>query len=191
MELRELNLQQAGQIYEKYLIHDFPAAEVKPMSRIAQMWEDGIYKAVGIYEDDVLEGYAFFVCPKTGAYVLMDYFAVLSTIRSRGTGSRFIGLLKNGLERGTGVLIEVENPAFAQDQEELTQQERRISFYTRNGFEMTEITAKLFGVEYRVMALDTLTGEIGEREALYRGALGEIYQAMFPSKLYEKGVCIR
>lgn len=187
MHLKQLTLEEVRSIYHAYLLSDFPPAEVKPMSRIEEMWNHGIYGAYGLYEKEELAGYALFVIPPEGNVILLDYFAICSDKRCGGYGSKFLKLLAENIKDRQGILLEVENPEFAIDEESKTLMERRIGFYERNGLNLTDVSSCLFTVEYRTMIL-LFNNDL---ELDHRKELNGIYHAMFPQEVYEKHVEIR
>lgn len=51
MELKELSSEQLTEIYDQYMVIDFPQDELKPLERILYMLRTGLSCAYGIYED--------------------------------------------------------------------------------------------------------------------------------------------
>lgn len=165
--IRLLSQEEAHAVYKTQLKRDFPADEVKPWKSIERMWDDGEYYAVGIFEDIgelppgvdplvALRGYAFFVEPKDCGACLLDYYAVLPDYRSEGLGGYSLGLLAEYVRlRGRYVLIETEDIAFAENDAQIAERERRDAFYARNSCVRTDVTASVFGVKYVVWCLGT------------------------------------
>lgn len=187
MNLKKLTLEQVREIYVEHLVFDFPEAEVKPFSRIEGMWNEGVYSAYGLYNDEELTGYALFVTPGEEHYVLLDYFAICRNKRCGGYGSLFLDLLAKNMTNSRGIILEVENPDFAEKEEDLGIMERRIVFYEKNGLHQTEITSKLFGVEYRTMILPF----DGDNEVNVYEELSRIYHCMFEDAVFKRWVEIR
>lgn len=187
--LKKLNRKEMEEIYSVQMQKDFPPAERKPWKRIEEMLDAGVYFAYGMYEEEKLMAYAFFV-EAAGKQVLLDYYAVASEqIRGTGVGSRCMGLIREELQRlGKDVLvIEVENPEYAKTAEERQNQERRIRFYEKNGAMLTALRSCLFGVEYRIMYLPEKAEKTEEE---LREALDEIYHTMFPEKYFGREVIL-
>lgn len=182
--LKRLDRKEMEEIYGTRMREDFPAAELKPWKRIAEMMDTGVYFAYGMYEEERLLAYAFFV-KAAGGQLLLDYYAVSEQTRGAGVGSRGLCLLKEEIQKqGYGaIVIEVENPDFAKTEEERQKQERRIRFYEKNGARMTGLRSCLFGVEYKIMYLPAQ-----KEEKRLRKKVDEIYHTMFPEKYFEKEV---
>lgn len=155
LEVKSLDLSQIKYIYEKHMTADFPANELKPFSAIENLLGRGKYLAYGLFDDEVIRAYAFFAAGKKSHSLLLDYFAVKASGRSRGFGSKFLRLLKNEIITGypgiSSVIAEVERVRFASDELERSIRERRIAFYKRNGFKGTRIKSLLFGVDYSIL----------------------------------------
>ena len=171
--LKKLDKKEMAGIYETQMQRDFPAAERKPWKRIEEMLDSGVYFGYGMFEEEKLMAYAFFV-EAAGTQVLLDYYAVSEQVRGTGAGSRCMRLLKEELQqKGCSViLIEVENPDCAETEAERRKQERRIRFYEKNGVLLTGLRSCLFGVEYKIMHLPVQEKK-GEKELW--AALDEIY----------------
>ncbi len=183
MTLIKLNENQIAQIYQEELVFDFPQDEVKPLERLLQMLHDGIYFGYGLYENETLRGYAFFVESKKENAVLLDYYAVLRGQRSGGIGSQFLSLLQAELRNFDALLLESEAIDKAKNQEEASIRTRRIAFYLRNGVRKTGVRASVFGVEYEILCLDEQK-TYSEQEL--RKALSDIYHQMFYPKYIDQ-----
>lgn len=187
MNLKKLTLEQMLEIYQEHMVNDFPAAELKPFKKIEEMVNRGVYLGYGLFEEQELDGYAFFVKPENGELILLDYFAICSDRRCGGMGSKALKAMTESLSEYKGMILEVENPDFAQDEESLEIMKRRIAFYERNGLCQTEVTSFVFEVEYRIMVICF----DGCGVADYYTQLDGIYRTMFPGDVYDKHVVIR
>lgn len=49
MQVKELTVGEAKEIYETYARVDFPPEEIKPFAMIKKMWKSGLYRAYGFY----------------------------------------------------------------------------------------------------------------------------------------------
>lgn len=191
MELRELSAERLTEIYNRYMIIDFPRDELKPLDRILYTMETGLSCAYGIYEKDDLRGYAIFIVPDGMRYGLLDYLAVLKEYRGTGVGHVFFELVGDVLAARYpalgGFLIESENIAFAADDRERQVREKRISFYQQNHCVMTTLGSRLFGVDYSILVYDF------DRRAGAPATLEDldgIYAAMFERHHYENRVSL-
>lgn len=153
MYIKELTREQIEIVFNDYMQIDFPEDELKPLKRILEMLDDGVYFAAGLYDDDKLAGYAYFVRDKMNKTALLDYFAILKENRCKGYGSIFFD---EALEFLSGydidnLYLETENIDFAKDEADKMTRTRRIAFYKKNGLVMSKIKSQLFGVDYNIM----------------------------------------
>lgn len=176
-------------IYSKYGKCHFPADELKPVSSIERLWEAGLYAGLGFYEEDKLVGYALFVILKEQRIALLDYYAFLEEYRNQGFGSIGLETMRRDFTEIDGFYIESENPDFAEDEEHRLLQNRRLSFYGRNGGQEVNLLSTLFGVHYRIFYVATVSEKVTSgTEKEYYKELFAIYQAMFPEKYWEKDI---
>lgn len=176
MWARKLTLEEAGEIYTDYLKGDFPPAEIKPFSIIEKMWKKGCYQAYGFYEEEKADkrtgekeetdgaqplcAYAFLLANKEEHVLLLDYFAVCRQKRGKGYGSLALSLLQKECAGFDALVIEVEDDELDDiDEEVRLVRKRRISFYTHAGCVMTSTRSRVWGVDYRIMALPLLDTE--------------------------------
>lgn len=162
MKFTELNYQQDEKIYKAQLPLDFPSGEIKLWSVVSGLINRGIYNGYGLFEDEKLLAYAF--VSGSGEYCLLDYFAVVSAQRGKGTGSMYLQELAKLYKRN--IIIEVERVECAKDEVDKEKRERRISFYERNGVLMTAILATAFGQPYNVMCLP-INDSFNEKQLRY------------------------
>lgn len=196
MNLRELSTEEFADIYNRYLIVDFPKDEVKPLERILTTMETGLCCAYGLFDGDLLKGYAVFILPKGLEYGLLDYLAIVKEYRGTGVGHTFFDLIGDTLVRKVpslkGMFIESENIDFAQNDAERTIREKRISFYRQNHCEFTSLGSRLFGVTYSIMVYRFdrgLSDAQGDRIPTIAD-LDKIYVAMFKEHHYESRVAL-
>ena len=90
MELKELSSEQLTEIYDQYMVIDFPQDELKPLERILYMLRTGLSCAYGIYKGRELRGYATFIVPDGLQYGLLDYLAVIREYRGTGVCTRLL-----------------------------------------------------------------------------------------------------
>ena len=201
MMLKELNVKEFTDIYNTFMITDFPKDELKPLERMIHTIQTGLSSAYGLYENDDLRAYAVFIVPEGQPYGLLDYLAVVKEYRSTGIGHRFFALIEDTLKENypllKGFFIESENIDFAKNEQEREIRRRRIAFYKKNGCKSTRLGSRLFGVTYSILiydfaqnqqTADTITA-FGETEARHK-ALDTVYRAMFKKHHYENEVSL-
>lgn len=149
--MRRLNETEITQVYETHMREAFPADELKPLDNILRMLHEGDYEVWAQENQKGIEAYAYVF---TGAEpVLIDYLAVRQGLRGQGIGS---GFLRQVLDHYASVMLEVERPELAQNAQDQFIRSRRIAFYERAGFTMTDLRATVFGVPYAIMVNQTL-----------------------------------
>lgn len=186
--VEELNLDQIRALYAGRMREDFPPAEIKPLSAIERAMSRGEYICFGAMAGEDILAYAFFIRLREKGIALFDYFAVKKEARCSGIGSAFIQALTAGLLRGMdAVLLEVDDPACAGDAPERDIRDRRLHFYLRNGLKDTSVTAVVFGVQFRVLALPV--GPCPHPDETRR-MYAALYRAVMPSKIFASEVLI-
>lgn len=149
--IRSLTAEEIESVYRTHMVRDFPPAELKPLRRILAMQADGAYTVLAqIDEDAGVLAYAC-LCHKTEPR-LMDYYAVTENWRGRGVGSAFLKEVLQSSHGDVGIMVELESPQEAQNEDDFNRRQRRVRFYERLGFLPTESRARIFGVHYDIYA---------------------------------------
>ena len=173
----------AEEIYNRYMVTDFPPAERKPLAMILQGMLKGNYEFLGLYAaDQTLAGYAVLVTERGQSAALLDYYAVLPQNRCGGVGSAGLALLRQYYAgRLDNILIESEYPAEAPDP---ALAERRLGFYARAGCRKTSIAERLFGVRYTIFSLDCSASGAKRTSQQLEEDLRRIYAGMIPEPAF-------
>lgn len=179
--LKKLDTDLLIHIYETIAAKHFPPEELKPVSAIKRLLSQNIYSAYGLFQENALIGYAYFVDIPDNPSLLLDYYAILEEYRNQGMGSIFLSKLKSAFYDRSGFFIESEDPAFSADDNDLQTRNKRLAFYERNHAKMTPFLSTLFDVHYRVLYLPCSTQR--EETRLFT-QLDTIYHAMFLEKHY-------
>ena len=184
--VEELTLAQMRTLYAGRMREDFPPAEIKPLSAIERAMRRGEYVCCGAMAGEDILSYAFFI--KLQGIALFDYFAVKKEARGTGIGGAFLQTLTAGRLRGMdAVLLEVDDPSCAEDAEERNIRDRRLRFYLRNGLVDTSVTAVVYGVQFRILALPV--GPCPPPDETRR-IYAELYRAVMPPKIFASKVLI-
>lgn len=180
MEIKELDREAVGQLYEVCLRRDFPPAELRPLASIRYLEERGLYRTLGCYVGGELGAYATFVTAKgEPAALLLDYYAVDPRRRGQGLGSRFLAELGQALKGlAPYLLLEAESLQSAQTPAQEEERTRRFSFYRGCGCIETGVYSQVFGVEYRILALP-LGGQAPTDEDVL-AAMMSLYRTFVP-----------
>ena len=146
MELRIPTLEQLRTVYDRDLRTAFPAAELKPLKNMEEMWAEGRYRPWCLFDGDDIAGEAFLWLGHPG-WALLDYLCVAADRRNGGLGSVILEKLREA-ERGNVIFGESEIPCYAPDP---AMAERRLGFYARNGARTAGYDTEMFGVPYKTL----------------------------------------
>ena len=93
MEIRELNKADIEFIYKNRMENDFPPEEIRPWDMFERSFSMGLYTGYGLYENEKLLSYATFTFSNNNDTILLDYYAVDSSLRGKGIGANFLSEL--------------------------------------------------------------------------------------------------
>ena len=165
--IRLLDKDEITYVYNEHIVTDFPASEVKPLKQMLEKRENGQYFAYGMFECEAdgnndmpeqLAGYAYFIKCRNKDVYLLDYLAIVKNKRSKHLGTSFLGQLKKLAEAdGKLLMLEVENPDYADEEPAKDYMLKRIGFYKKNGMKLSNTSCNFFENEYRIFyAGDTI-----------------------------------
>ncbi len=192
MIIKELSKLQREDVYHQHMRKDFHPSEVKPLSMMERLIEEGRYLCFGIYKEqtDQLLGYAYFAKAdyKLKPILVLDFFAVVSTSRSKGFGSKFLKEMKKDLgDKYSAILAEVENPNHAIDEENRDLRKRRINFYHRNGFKTSKVLSRVQMDEYQILVLN-LEEPLTDEEAF--DIMSRTYRSLYGQEFYDMNIWV-
>ncbi len=177
--LRKLNNKEVEEIYNTYLVKDFPASEVKSLKMILDGIACNKYFACAYEEDGELKGYAYFIKSVVRNTLLLDYLAVLSDKRSSGIGSKIITEIQQKAKKdGKHLILEVENPDYEAPGAARDYMIKRIGFYKKNNMHLSRVTCHFYGNEYRIFSGGDLIedSELQEEvDKMYREFFGDSF----------------
>ena len=101
MELRIPTLEQLRTVYDRDLRTAFPAAELKPLKNMEEMWAEGRYRPWCLFDGDDIAGEAFLWLGHPG-WALLDYLCVAADRRNGGLGSVILEKVRNSGKLGYG-----------------------------------------------------------------------------------------
>ena len=181
MELRLPTLEQLRTVYDADLLKAFPAAELKPLRNMEELWEVDRYRPWCLFDGDEIVGECFLWLGHPG-WALLDYLCVSSRQRNAGLGAAILRKLQE-VEPDTVIFGESEAP---EDADDPATAERRLGFYARNGLRTAGYDTEMFGVHYKTLYLF--------REEVDDAALMEehrfVYQSTFSPEKYTQFVRI-
>lgn len=185
MELKELTPQQLENLYDTQMKRAFPPQELKPLSSMEHLREQGRYQPLGLWEGEGLLGYAMMWLEPGQPFVLLDYLGTLEGMRNQGLGSQMLDLLARFYASYRGIFGEAEAPESGNPGEEPLRR-RRLAFYERNGFRYGGYDCALFGVHYRTL----IRGDEAVDAQELMQAHQRIYHAHMPQRIYERFIQI-
>ncbi len=150
MELRIMNPEELRAAYGRDLVEAFPPAELKPLSVMERMREQGIYDPLGLF-DGAGEpiGYILLWKHPDGRYILIDYLCVPAGRRNGGIGGKLLAMVRGRYPSDTVFIGETEAPTGDPAADALIL--RRMEFYRRNGAAFLGYDCALFGVHFKTI----------------------------------------
>ena len=101
MELRIPTPEQLRTVYDRDLRTAFPAAELKPLKNMEEMWAEGRYRPWCLFDGDDIAGEAFLWLGHPG-WALLDYLCVAADRRNGGLGSVILEKVRTSGKTGYG-----------------------------------------------------------------------------------------
>ena len=186
MNIDFLTLPEIRDIYRQRMKQDFPQNELKPLSMIEKAMKNGRYLCYGLREGGGILAYAFFVL--TDHIYMFDYFAVRKDLRGTGIGSGFLReLCRCHSGEASCILLEVDDPAYADSEEEKAVRDRRLSFYVKNGLRDTGARARTFGADFIILEYP---GKVQHSREEAGEAYSSIYRSILPEQVCKRMVKI-
>ena len=124
----------------------FPANERRPLETLLDD-ESGAGEVLAALDGEAFIGLAILLTHGDLTHIL--YFAVPPALRGQGYGSRILEAVR-ARHPGNRVLADVEAPE--PNAPNLAERQRRIDFYARNGYALTDIFYRWEGEAYNVMS---------------------------------------
>lgn len=190
MILKQLEYETVKQIYTEHLVKDFIPSEQKPLIVLQILMKMGLYRCYGAYEEDKLQGYAFFC--ESGSRLcktaLLDYLVVLDGIRGKGLGSAFLKLLRQEYQEYDFLIAEVERVEAGIDEKEQMIRKKRKDFYLKNDWKITGLAVDLFGSDLQIYQLPL---QKNPKDDQVFNELNLIYDKMFYDKSVREKVILK
>lgn len=124
----------------------FPRRERKPFFVIVSMQKKGKTDVWYFEEQRKFVGLATTINSKN--LILLDYLAIDKSMRSHGFGGQILHNLQSRYS-GKGLLVEIESTR--RNTADLSERNRRRSFYLSNGFQSMNVWVSLFKVEMELL----------------------------------------
>ena len=175
LKLRDLSPDEMREVYNSHMINVFPANELKPCESIYQEMLEDKFLACGLFAGEELVAYMFTACMPGRPQLFGQYVVVKEEYRSMGVGGVLMDEVCRHYAGYRCVMADVEDPDFAGDDEDSALRERRIRFYTRNGFRRTKVKAHVYGVDYEII-VRAIDADVDDAEVFE--ATNAIYESM-------------
>ncbi|PIC57699.1 hypothetical protein CSV80_07075 [Sporosarcina sp. P12(2017)] len=160
----------------KFVLVDFGFLDHIPFPIMRNALKKNVLRAVYLTDGINVYGYAIYQeIPKYGGIHVL-YLAIAPEFRSYGLGS--VMLRRLDALSPAGMLLEVEDPDFSRNEEELSIRTRRIAFYERNGLTLDQ-TVKLTNFKHPLLLMTTTAlPALNERQfrKFYRQLYNRVYR---------------
>lgn len=180
--LRKLTDGELERTYEAVLREAFPPEELKSLSIIRRMRDEGQYEPWGLFREGEPVGYAF--CWLDSPYILLDYLCVDRRFRNGGIGAAILEKLLAAYPADTVFIGEVEAPTGDPEADGIIY--RRLDFYRRSGAKTACYDVAAFGVHYKTIYW--AEGPVDEAELMARQ--DGFYRRNFPPERYAAAIQI-
>lgn len=183
--LRRVKKEELDQLYTTRMEEDFPSAERPSLPAMQRHLREDLQE-IWIMADQDGEEVAYAACAQARGIVLVTLLAVFAEHRGGGHGTTLLELLQAHYAAERAVLLEVEDPQEAADEEDLLIRQRRIAFYERNGYRMLSgIDHVSFGIRLLLMALPLEDSFENIRRTAVED-VREVYHIILPPERWER-----
>ncbi len=190
-DIRPVNLNEVRYLYIN-IVNDFAPGEYPPYDVLYKQLEKDIQKGFVLVNDEKDVAYSICTGDSTNSFVLISLLAVYKEYRGKGFGSKFIEMLKRKYCDERSIIVEVEKPEDALEQQERNIRENRIKFYEKAGFRLLpDIDYAIWDIPMYLMILPKETLQIntysisGLNETIKKG-MGDIYLKLLGEKFFHK-----
>jgi GNAT superfamily N-acetyltransferase len=182
MELRMPTAQQLRTVYARDLKASFPAAELKPLSAIERLAEQGRYRPWCLFDGEEIAGACFLWQGDRPGWELLDYLCIAPARRNGGLGALLLEKMREA-EPNQIIFAETETPEYAADPAMAL---RRQNFYRRCGARFAGFQAEVFGVCYDLI----YWADAPVEDAALLARYDAVYRGSFPPDKYERYIRI-
>ncbi len=180
--LKKVKIQEFKDLYRKHIVKDFPKTERPNLKGFRRRILKNNEQVFIFEENEIKKGYC--LASEIGEYILVTFLAVYKENRGQGIGTKILKELKEKYENKKGILLEVENPDFAENDKEKEIQLKRIKFYEKSKFEIVpNLNIKLFFVNFKIMIYQAQKQKIEKEEII--DSLYKYYQKNIGKKIFE------
>lgn len=128
----------------------FPAEEQVPWKDLVRLIDEMPLDFTAYYDNEDGRFIGFTIVYPYKEYNWFWYFAVSESLRGQGYGQQILSRLIARYSNRT-IILDMESPSQLSDN--IAQRQRRLAFYSRNGFRDTHAHRTFDGIEYTIMML--------------------------------------
>lgn len=135
-------------IYEK----SFPKNEQKTKESFKKIFNNNDYRVFVIQKNGDIEGFCLFFAPQDLNFMLLEYMAMNTQMRSLGMGSKLFGFSVNTLffqEQDKPILIEIDSTKKKSENSIVNQ--KRADFYRKNGCKTIQDFEYILGLKTQLV----------------------------------------
>jgi GNAT superfamily N-acetyltransferase len=180
--IRDMEIEEFRIIF-KLIREDFEEGEYAPYEVLKSQLKEGVQEGLILQQDGQAVAYAVCAEGHENNYVLISLLAVYKEFRKNGIGSAFIEEIQKRYQNKDGIIVEVEKPEEALNDQGEQERIKRISFYKRAGFyQIPDIDYSIWDVPMHLMVFPrkatvmSINRDIGQIiKQIYLQLMGEHY----------------
>lgn len=148
--ITKVGLEKAVEIFKNKVMNDFLEDEIPPLFVFERCIKDGTFECY-MYEHDGEES-GYIVTRKRDDLVFLLVLAIDEKMRGKGLGNAMVEEFKESVKDRKIILLEAENPEATEDEKEKLIRKKRIRFYEKLGFKVTEnLKYLLVDIDYKIL----------------------------------------
>lgn len=153
MILKKIKTENLFKTFKKVVPKYFAKEEIKKDKALKIQIESFNYTGFEIIDNNKIVGYCF-VCDFVESKIIyIDYVMMLKQFQDKGYGTKTIKYLEKIYKKYNGIFCDIENPLFYCSDMQKVERERRVKFYIKNNFIITDVKVNLWNVEYILIYL--------------------------------------
>lgn len=148
--IKKVQLEKAVEIFINKVQKDFLPDEIPPLHVFERCIKEDTLECF-VYEHEGKE-VGYIVGRKKDDLVFLLVLAIDKEMRGKNLGKTMLEEFKNSVKERKIILLEAENPDATDDEQEKLARNKRISFYERLGFKVTEnLKYLLVNIDYKIL----------------------------------------
>ena len=148
--IKKVQLEKAVEIFVNKVQKDFLPDEIPPLHVFERCIKEDTLECF-VYEHEGKE-VGYIVSRKKDDLVFLLVLAIDKEMRGKNLGKTMLEEFKNSVKERKIILLEAENPDATDDEQEKLARNKRISFYERLGFKVTEnLKYLLVNIDYKIL----------------------------------------